>query len=70
MAQLSEHLSENGVILVSGFGHNHKTDSKIGEADLIQPRDFEPLKGHFDLLYYEEYEDIRGFFVTYVYRKK
>lgn len=70
MAQLSEHLSENGVILVSGFGYNHKQNSKIGEENLIQLRDFEPLKGHFDLLHYEEYEDIRGFFVTYIYRKK
>lgn len=70
MGQIKNHLSAGGILLVSGFGHNHKPDSKIREEDLIQPTDFTELMEDFQLLHYEECEDDRGFFVTYVYRKK
>ncbi len=70
MHDLKNHLSYGGVLFVSGFGHKHKPDLKIRKEDLIQPDDFESLKNDFELLHYEEFEDERGFFVTYIYRKK
>ena len=69
MAQLKDHISDNGIFLVSGFGHNHKPDLKIREEDLIHPSDFDLIKDDFKLVHYEENEDDRGVFVTYVYRK-
>ncbi|MEG2017926.1 MAG: hypothetical protein RR844_01920 [Clostridium sp.] len=62
-------MSKDGVLLASGFGHKHKPDLKIRYEDLIQPSDFEALKEDFALIHYEECEDERGFFVTYIFRK-
>lgn len=70
MGQLREHLSDGGIILVSGFGHKHKPDTRIRKEDLIQPSDFEGLGEEFELIHYEECEDETGFFVTYIYRKR
>lgn len=69
MGKLEEHLSDNGIVLISGFGHKHKPDLKIRYEDLIQPSDFEPLKEAFELIHHEENEDERGVFVTYIFRK-
>lgn len=70
LVKLANHISESGILLVSGFGHNHKTDIKIGENELIQPSDFEDLGNLFELMDYKDHEDERGFFVTYIFRKK
>lgn len=69
LVQLRTHLSTGGILLVSGFGHNHKPDLKIRYEDLIQPSDFKALKEDFELIHYDECEDERGFFVTYIFRK-
>lgn len=70
LAKLANHISETGILLVSGFGHNHKTDLKVRENDLIQESDFEDLRNLFELIDYKEHKDERGFFVTYIFRKK
>lgn len=68
--ELEKHISEKGILFVSGFGHKHKTEQRIKEEDLIRPADFEALKASFELVEYSESDDERGFLVTYIYRKK
>jgi 2-polyprenyl-3-methyl-5-hydroxy-6-metoxy-1,4-benzoquinol methylase len=69
LESIESHISEEGILFVCGFGHNHTVDSKIRKEDLLQPTDFEDIKKHFELLKYIEEEDDRGFFVTYIFRK-
>jgi len=70
LASLSNHVSDNGILFVCGFGHKHIADSKIRLQDLIQPSDFEGVEKSFDLIKYIENKDERGFIVTYVFRKR
>lgn len=70
LINLEEHLSEKGILFICGFGHNHKVDSKIRKGDLIQLSDFEGMKQSFEMIKYDEKVDERGFFVTYIFRKK
>lgn len=67
---VENHITDNGILFVCGFGHNHKIDFKITKGDLIQPDDFVNLKKSFELTKYIENKDDRGFFVTYIFRKK
>lgn len=67
---IENHLTEGGVLFISGFGYKHKVDSRIREEDLIQDIDFEYIKNSFDLVKYTENQDDRGFFVTYIFCKK
>lgn len=67
---IENHITENGILFVCGFGHNHKVDSRIRKEDLIQPTDFEYIKESFDLIKYIENQDDRGFFVTYIFSKR
>lgn len=69
-ADIKNHITENGLLFICGFGHKHKVDSKIRQEDLIQPNDFEDIGDFFELIKYVESEDDRGFFVTYIFRKK
>jgi len=69
LANIKDHISDNGILFVSGFGHKHQVDSRIRIQDLIQPSDFEDVKKSFDLIKYIENKDERGFFVTYIFRK-
>jgi SAM-dependent methyltransferase len=68
LANIEKHLTNNGILFISGFGHKHKVNSKIKKEDLIQPNDFEDIKKSFDLVKYNEIQDERGFFVTYIFR--
>lgn len=70
LLDLHNHISDNGILFICGFGHKHKPDSKIRKEDLLQPSDFENLNKSFKLINYTENQDDRGFFVTYVYQKK
>ena len=36
---IKDHLTDEGILFVCGFGHKHKVDSKIRKDDLIQPTD-------------------------------
>lgn len=67
---IEDHLTEEGILFISGFGYKHKVDSKIRKEDLIQDIDFEYIKNSFDLVKYIENQDDRGFFVTYIFCKK
>ncbi|MDF2822574.1 MAG: methyltransferase protein [Clostridiales bacterium] len=67
LADIERHLTSDGILFVSGFGHKHKVDSKIKEEDLIQPTDFENIEKSFELVNYTEFQDERGFFVTYIF---
>jgi 2-polyprenyl-3-methyl-5-hydroxy-6-metoxy-1,4-benzoquinol methylase len=69
LAELINHLSDDGILFVCGFGHKHPVDLKIKKEDLIQPTDFEALNPVFRLVQYQEHQDDRGFFVTYLFRK-
>lgn len=69
-ADIGNHISDNGILFICGFGHKHQVDSKIREQDLIQPSDFEDVKISFELIQYIEDIDERGFFVTYIFRKR
>lgn len=70
LATMKNHLSGGGILFVSGFGSKHPTDSKIKKEDLIQPTDFAAIEQAFDCIKYSESQDDRGFFVTYIFRKK
>ena len=69
MKKISNHLNKNGILFITGFAHKHETNEKIKDGDLIKEEDFELLRRDFKLIYYNEYRDIRGFFVTYIYKK-
>lgn len=69
LKEISKHINDDGILFVCGFGHKHKVDSKIRQEDLILESDFEEIKNMFDLIKYEENEDERGFFVTYIFKK-
>lgn len=69
LTRIENHISDNGILFICGFGHMHSIDSKIREEDLIQPADFNDIKKSFELIKYIEDKDERGFFVTYIFRK-
>lgn len=68
--ELGNHLTDKGILFISGFGHRHIPDERIRREDLIQPTDFEELNTLFELINYEEVEDNRGFFVTFIFQRK
>lgn len=70
LADINNHISNNGILFISGFGHKHKTNDKIRQEDLMQPSDFKILENSFKLIKYIENEDDRGFLVTYIFQKK
>ncbi len=70
LKDIENHISDNGILFICGFGNKHKIDEKIREEDLIQDTDFQILQKYFELLKYIESEDNRGFFVTYIFQKK
>lgn len=70
LCELAHHITQNGTLFVCGFGHKHKPDERIMEDDLIKKEDFEKLNSYFELIEYHENKDNRGFFVTYIYRRK
>ena len=69
LKEILKHINDDGILFVCGFGNKHKVDSKIRQEDLILESDFEEIKNMFDLIKYEENEDERGFFVTYIFKK-
>jgi 2-polyprenyl-3-methyl-5-hydroxy-6-metoxy-1,4-benzoquinol methylase len=70
LIDIENHITDKGILFICGFGHNHRIDSRIRKQDLIQPSDFEDIKKSFELIKYIETEDERGFFVTYIFRKR
>lgn len=70
LENIENHITDNGTLFICGFGHKHKTDSKIREDDLIYSTDLEYIHKSFDLIKYIETQDDRGFFVTYIFSKK
>lgn len=70
LEDMENHITDNGILFICGFGYKHKVDSKVRKEDLIQPTDFENLKKSFELIRNIENKDDRGFFVTYIFRKK
>lgn len=70
LKDIESHITDGGTFFVCGFGHNHQVDSKIRKEDLILPTDFEDIKKSFELIKYTENQDDRGFFVTYIFRKR
>lgn len=70
LVEIVNHISDNGILFISGFGEKHKVDKKIRKEDLIHHTDFEIFRDSFELVRYIENEDDRGFFVTYIFKKK
>jgi len=70
LKNIKNHLSDDGILFICGFGEKHQADSKIKERDLIRASDFEDIKNSFDLIKFVENEDERGCFVTYIFRKR
>lgn len=64
------HLTNNGILFICGFGYKHKVNSKVKKEDLIQSTDFEDINSSLELVKYTEFEDKRGFFVIYIFRKR
>ncbi len=69
LSQLAEHLSEDGILFVSGFGEHHRVDERIRSEDLIRISDFDGLKDQFEWLKKEATTDERGGFVTFILKK-
>ena len=67
---LSSHLNEKGILLLTGFGDQHVCDARISEDDLIHQGDVDILLESFELISEEHVSDERGYFVTFVFRKK
>lgn len=70
LMNIKEHISEGGILFISGFGYNENINSKIRKEDMIESIDFQGMDNFFELVKYEERTDERGFFVTYVFRKR
>ncbi len=70
LKELEKHISHNGILFISGFGHKHRTDQRIRKGDLLMPTDFDVLNSSFELIEFIEKEDDRGYFVTYIFKKK
>lgn len=70
LIQIEQHLSDSGILFVTGFGHRHRVDNNIREQELLQQADFEKVKEAFEQIHYDEFQDDRGFFVTYIFRKR
>ncbi|WP_250674426.1 methyltransferase domain-containing protein (plasmid) [Paraclostridium ghonii] len=70
LSYIGTHISDGGTLFVCGFGHKHTVDSRIRKEDLIQNIDFEDVYKLFELVKYIENEGERGFFVTYIFKKK
>ncbi|MEG0775398.1 methyltransferase domain-containing protein [Clostridium sp.] len=70
LKEIKGHILDEGILFINGFGYKHQVDSKIREEDLFQSSDFEDMKNSFELIKYIENEDERGFFVTYIFRKR
>lgn len=70
LSKMHEHINKGGILFVTGFGPNHKVDQRISATDLIMPNDFEGLEKDFEKIMYQEFEDTRGSFVTYIFRRK
>lgn len=69
LEDVKNHITDGGILFITGFGYKHRVDSKIKKEDLIQPADFDHLKNCFELISYAEAQDDRGFFVTYIFRR-
>lgn len=70
LADIENHITDEGVLFICSFGYKHKVDYKVKKEDLIQETDFQDIKKSFQLIKYIENQDNRGFFVTYIFRKK
>lgn len=70
LEDIESHITDDGILFICGFGYKHQVDSKIRQEDLIQPTDFEDIKKSFELIRHIENQDDRGFFVTYIFRKR
>lgn len=70
LADIGNHITDNGILFICGFGSKHKVDSKIRKEDLIQAADFENMDKSFELVEFIEDQDERGYFVTYIFRKR
>lgn len=68
MAKIPYILKQHGVLYVSGFSELHPPDDKVKEEDLIIPSDFDGMTG-MKLLNKKVFNDSRGNFVTYLYKK-
>lgn len=70
LAMLHTLLSDDGILFVCGFGHEHRNDPTIRPEDLIQPSDFHDVNRHFRLVKYWEEQNEIGAIVTYIFVKK
>lgn len=70
LEDMENHITKDGLLFVCGFGHDHETSSGIRKEDLIQPEDFENIQKSFEPINYLETTEDRGFFVTYIFRRK
>lgn len=70
LADMENHITDDGILFICGFGDKHNVDSKIKKEDLIQVTDFEDTNYSFELIKYIENQDDRGAFVTYIYCKR
>lgn len=69
LADIENHIVDDGILFICGFGEKHKISSKIRREDLIQSTDFEDIYKSFELIKYIENKDDRGVFNTYIFHK-
>ncbi|WP_426348699.1 class I SAM-dependent methyltransferase [Alloiococcus sp. CFN-8] len=70
LLNIHNNITEGGILFVSGFGYNEGINSRIRKEDMIQLGDFQGMDKFFELVKYEEHTDERGYFATYIFRKR
>lgn len=70
LAYIKNHIATDGILFISGFGDKHVVDSRIRQDDLIQATDFQGLDDSFELIKFLDSKEDRGYFVTYIFKRK
>ena len=70
LMNIHKNITKDGILFISGFGLNECNNSRIREEDMIDSSDLQGMDKFFELIKYEERTDDRGFFVTYIFRKR
>ncbi|MBM7871571.1 2-polyprenyl-3-methyl-5-hydroxy-6-metoxy-1,4-benzoquinol methylase [Clostridium pascui] len=70
LADTENHITDEGILFICGFGHKHKVDHKIKKEDLIQEADFINIKKLFHLIKYIENEETGDFLLPIFFAGK
>ena len=70
LMNIHKNITEGGILFISGFALNECNNSRIRKEDMIHPSDLRGIDKFFELVKYKEHTDERGFFVTYIFKRR